>query len=474
MENYTILIAIFVLSATLITTITAILFEQFAIPIAASGIITFFGMLIISGYNKKSKDTKGIVRRAIASALIVSYIIAFSIFMFQTFDQVQQSMLDETSLPDVTKMTGDDVEEYMKLLDKIVSVNLLKMEFTNSLFVNFTNVIMVIIVFYFGSKGVLQYLKDRKPENNAEQVTQEIHNSTDNQLNKNKKQVEKDVEQTEKELVQDPTNETLIKKKNTAKTKLANFEKEESKPDLMCRAILTGDNNIQFESAVAQGSTLEKIIEDDKKYGVMVPKNGEYFTYQVMDWEGKWISNKRIIKAITFTWNKVEKIVDLEFREAKNDEYADFKIYFRKTDDDPLLTKNTLQYHFYPISDFNNENRGVCVVNADYPWTSDGEGIPLHIFDPEHYPNPVISTAQTIDFDAVYEHEGPGHGLGLPHSPNKQTKMYGNYSNMAESMFDEVPYETVSRLQAKYTKSKIKPHILKRWIKWFKDTRDRK
>jgi len=241
----------------------------------------------------------------------------------------------------------------------------------------------------------------------------------------------------------------------------------------ICRAILTEDDDIKFESAVAQGSTLEQIIEDDKRYGVMVPYNGKYFTYRVMDWQGKWISNRRIRKAITFTWNKVEKIVDLEFREAKDGEYADFKIYFRSTADDPRLTKNTLQYQFYPISDFNNENRGVCVVNTDFPWTSDGEEIPLHIYDPEHYPDVTTSTAITFDFDATYEHEGPGHGLGLPHSPHKKTKMYGNYGDMAESMFDEVPQETVPRLQAKHPKKEMKPHILKRWIRWFKATRDR-
>lgn len=244
--------------------------------------------------------------------------------------------------------------------------------------------------------------------------------------------------------------------------------------ELICKAILDPTGKISFESAVANGSTLEQIIQDDKKYGVMIPYNGKYFTYRVMDWQGKWISHKRIRKAITFTWNKVEKIVDLEFREAKDGEYADFKVYFRSVADDPLLNANTLMYHYYPISDFNNEKRGVCVVNTDYSWTSDGEGIPLHLYDPEHYPDVTTSTAETFDFDGTYEHEGPGHGLGLPHSPNIATKLYFNYSGMSESMFDEVPYETVSRLQAKYPKKEIKPHIFKRWVRWFKSARDRK
>ena len=241
----------------------------------------------------------------------------------------------------------------------------------------------------------------------------------------------------------------------------------------VCRAILTEDRQVAFESATVSGATLEEIIADDKKYGMMVPKNGKYFTYRVMDWEGKWISNKQITRGVTIAWNKVEKVIDIECREALPGEYADFKIYFRRVQDDPLLTKDTLQYQFYPISNFDNPNRGVCVVNADYPWTTNGEGIPLHIFDPDHYPEPINSTAQTIDFDAVYDHEGPGHGLGLPHSPNKNTKMYGNYSGMIESIFDEEPLETIPRLHAKYPLEIMPEHQLQRWIDYYKVRQDK-
>jgi len=240
----------------------------------------------------------------------------------------------------------------------------------------------------------------------------------------------------------------------------------------ICRVILS-KNTIEFDSVISDGSTLTEIIEDDKKYGVMVPKNGRYFTYRVMDWHGKWISNKKIRKAVTFTWNKVEKIVNLDFREAKDGEYADFKVYFSSVADDLLLSKNTLMYHYYPISDFYNDKRGVCVVNADYPWTSDGEPIPLHEYDPKHYPDVTTSTVKTFDFDATYEHE-IGHGLGLPHSPNRDTKLYFNYSGMSESMFDEESQETIARLQAKYPKNNMKPSRLRRWINWFKAVRDRK
>lgn len=241
----------------------------------------------------------------------------------------------------------------------------------------------------------------------------------------------------------------------------------------ICRVVLEKNNNIKFVSEVVNGNTISAIIEDDKRYGVMVPKNGKYFTYRVMDWKGKWISNKQIRRAITFTWNKIEKILDLDFRETRDGEYADFKVYFRRVVDDPLLEKNVLMYHYYPIADFNNQHRGVCVVNADYPWTSDGEEILLNRSDPAIYPNRTNFIEKTFDFDATYEHE-ICHGLGLPHSPNRDTKMYWSYSGMSESMFDEKTRETVQRLQAKHPKNTMKLSRLNRWIRWFKATRDRK
>lgn len=252
------------------------------------------------------------------------------------------------------------------------------------------------------------------------------------------------------------------------------FFKKPKEIERICFATVNEKKQVSFDSQLVKGSTLEQIIEDDKQYGKMKPKNGRYFTYRVMDWEGKWITNKQITRGVTLVWNKVEKVVNLEFRLAKEDEYADFKIYFKSVADDPLLKENTLMYHYYPISDFDNPHRGVCVVNSDYTLTTHGEGIPLHEYNPEHYPEPTTATKDTIDFDATYEHEGPGHGLGLPHSPNRDTKMYYNYSGMAESIFDEKPFETIARLRAKYDREEISESDLKRWIYWFNAAQDRR
>ena len=251
----------------------------------------------------------------------------------------------------------------------------------------------------------------------------------------------------------------------------------------ICRALITDDkNNIHFESAEVTGTTIKEIIEADKKYGTMTPRNGKYFTYRVFDWQNKWITNKQITKGVGIAWEMVEKIISIKCVEAKENELPDFKVFFRRLTDDVLLTARTLMYHYYPITDFNHPHRGVCVVNADFPWTSDGEGIPLHIYDPGHYPNPVTAEAQTFDFDATYQHEAPGHGLGLAHSPNSGKKMSSNYDKMAESIFDESDNETILRLVAKYPKrvltgfgkfkNKILDSLLLRWINYFRHQRD--
>ena len=109
--------------------------QNLALSVASAGVIAFFGILIISGYNKKSSakpasQTKGIMRRAIAGSLIIVYIVAFSMITFSD---------------------SDDHEYNEKVLT------------------HFTNVVMVIIVFYFGSKAVLQYLEVKKEQEKGNQ-----------------------------------------------------------------------------------------------------------------------------------------------------------------------------------------------------------------------------------------------------------------------------------------------------------------
>ncbi len=109
----------------------------------------------------------------------------------------------------------------------------------------------------------------------------------------------------------------------------------------LCKAIISQDGQIQFNSVSAIGSTIEDIIEDDKKYGVLTPINGKYFTYRVLN-EDKEITNKQVIKAIRYSFRRIEIRTKLKFRPAGDEKLVDFRIEFRTVESDPdkVLTSN--------------------------------------------------------------------------------------------------------------------------------------
>jgi len=134
-ERNTSIIAAIVLGATLGFIILGISIQNLALSVASAGVIAFSGLLIISGHNKTSSakpatQTKGIMRRAIAGSLIIVYIVAFSMITFS------------------------DSNDH---------------DYNEKVLTHFTNVVMVIIVFYFGSKAVLQYLEVKKEQENSNQ-----------------------------------------------------------------------------------------------------------------------------------------------------------------------------------------------------------------------------------------------------------------------------------------------------------------
>lgn len=240
---------------------------------------------------------------------------------------------------------------------------------------------------------------------------------------------------------------------------------------LICKLMYDENQKcFHFESGEATVGklSLEDQIEEDRRYGKMVPRNGKYFTVRAMDWSNKWITNKQIIKGIVLAWHQAEIEIPIDVRYADFDEEPDFKVFFRATADDPKLDRNTVMYHYYPINDITNPLRGVCVVNTDFNFTIDGENVSMFEVDPEHYTEDTKVTSPTIDFDEVYEHEGPGHGLGLPHSSHDFKVMSRTVGKIAKFLHIENPLETIPRLIAKYGKrSMLSKHRL-RWRNWYR------
>jgi hypothetical protein len=240
------------------------------------------------------------------------------------------------------------------------------------------------------------------------------------------------------------------------------------KPEpLICKAVVNGlADKVDFSAPTTSGQTLADVIEDDKRYGVFHPANGEYFTWKVFDGDDEF-DNKKAIKSIQKTIRRFEVRLDIKFKYAKEGEVVDFKIHFHTVEEDRTLTSNVLMYHYFPINDLTNPFRGVCVVNKDFNWTTHGRHIPIGDLDPDN-PFPT-NRAKTYDFDAIYTHE-MGHGLGLPHSKLIGQVMAPNAGIMSEWLTEE---EDLPRLWAKYPKRILEENILKRWLRWIKSASDR-
>ncbi len=94
--------------------------------IAAIGIITFFGMLSVSSYHKRhldEKSDKGTMRDALAASLICTYFVVLAFSMFEKINSGNTSV--------------------------------------DSLLTSFSSVIMIMVGFYFGSKGAVEIYKHK-------------------------------------------------------------------------------------------------------------------------------------------------------------------------------------------------------------------------------------------------------------------------------------------------------------------------
>jgi hypothetical protein len=226
---------------------------------------------------------------------------------------------------------------------------------------------------------------------------------------------------------------------------------------------------ISFSSPMLGSVDINEIIEDDKKYGTMSPRNGEIFTYRVSNVHDEEITGKEMVRAVTLAWQHWSKRINIKIRKAKPHEDPDFRVIFRtvQTDERGELTDNTIMYHYFPIQDVTHSLRGLCVVNSGFYYTVHGKHVSMHEIDPEHYDDDTTSTGKTIDIDQVFTHEF-GHGLGLPHDKQVQQVMSSNYGFMAE-----FPQERdVFRAVKKYGVPKQSPSWFSRWFNYLRHRSD--
>lgn len=112
-----------VCAADIIVLLTGIILDDVAWSIAGVGLITFFGMLIISSYHAiHHPDSKGTMRKALAGSLVAVYVVILALSLSGRLYYTENVMV-------------------MILVE------------------NFSVVIITIIGFYFGTKGATEFLK---------------------------------------------------------------------------------------------------------------------------------------------------------------------------------------------------------------------------------------------------------------------------------------------------------------------------
>ena len=144
------------------------------------------------------------------------------------------------------------------------------------------------------------------------------------------------------------------------------------------------ENKIKFQSKHSTIHSITKLIENDKENEIFKPCNKKYFTFKILDVDGQEITKRQLTKAIKLAFLSWSVRINIEVKKARKGQYADFKIKFSNPTKDKYLDADTIMYHYYPIDDFDDPLRGLCVINSLFHYTSHGNDIPRYLVEPKH------------------------------------------------------------------------------------------
>jgi hypothetical protein len=137
-SRLTILLTILDFAILGIGLLAAFYFNKFTIipfAVVLTGIVTFFGVLIISDRVLKTDDvTGGSMRRALTSAIVVVYLGLLPTMAFQ--GMIQYQIIDSNSL----NLTLNQTAQFIP------------MELSETVVTSFTTLVTAVILFYFGSR----------------------------------------------------------------------------------------------------------------------------------------------------------------------------------------------------------------------------------------------------------------------------------------------------------------------------------
>ena len=134
-------------------------------------------------------------------------------------------------------------------------------------------------------------------------------------------------------------------------------------------------------------SHIDTVIQSDKKYGIMSPINGEYFTWRALDTSDNEVSERMLDWGVKLAFKSWKLRIPYKFKKTSKHETPDFRLIFRTPENDERkeMKPNTIMYHYFPISKKDHPNRGLCVINPNFYFTVHGKGVPMYKVDPVNY-----------------------------------------------------------------------------------------
>ena len=214
----------------------------------------------------------------------------------------------------------------------------------------------------------------------------------------------------------------------------------------ICKLQFDKKNRIVTTAKKTNFRNIEDLIEHDKHFGILKPRNGKYFTFKIINMSEEELSYRQIRKAVRYGLRRIKFKTNIKIRYRKNPStLTDLTIIGRtpSTDERKEMDNNTIMYAYFPIDDFDDPDRGIVVVNTDVDFTAHGRN-------------------NTVDMDQVFTHEF-GHSFGLPHDGNEKSIMYAYENNV-----DILHERDILRFQAKYGKRTWKKGMEERVLRMFR------
>ena len=125
-----------------------------------------------------------------------------------------------------------------------------------------------------------------------------------------------------------------------------------------------------ISEAAIENTSLDLQIQEDKRFGKLEVRNGKLWVNLLK--HDKELTRGQFRKGAWSAMLEWETSLAVDFVRVNLETKPDIQIMFKSSQEDQLFKNepNVLAYMYYPIA--GPKLRGICVINSDYPWTTDG------------------------------------------------------------------------------------------------------